>query len=84
MEDFLCGTQDGIQSLFSEDIWCDVRISDRYPGNPQSIDAILKIDEALGWPFAIAIASCAITSILLPPAFEFEDCISSGSILGQW
>lgn len=39
----LCGTQEGILSLFSKDIWCDV--SDRYPGHPQSIDAILKIDE---------------------------------------
>jgi WD40 repeat protein len=40
---FKCGTQEGILSLFSKDIWCDV--SDRYPGHPQSIDAILKIDE---------------------------------------
>lgn len=39
----VCGTQEGILSLFSKDIWCDV--SDRYPGHPQSIDAILKIDE---------------------------------------
>ena len=39
----LCGTQEGILSLFSKDIWCDV--SDRYPGHPQSIDALLKIDE---------------------------------------
>ena len=39
----ICGTQEGILSLFSKDIWCDV--SDRYPGHPQSIDAILKIDE---------------------------------------
>ena len=39
----VCGTQEGILSLFSKDVWCDV--SDRYPGHPQSIDAILKIDE---------------------------------------
>jgi hypothetical protein len=39
----LCGSQQGILSLFSKDVWCDV--SDRYPGHPQSIDAILKIDE---------------------------------------
>jgi len=39
----ICGTEEGILSLFSIGVWCDV--SDRYPGHPQSIDAILKIDE---------------------------------------
>ena len=39
----ICGTEEGILSLFSAGIWCDV--SDRYPGHPQSIDAIEKIDE---------------------------------------
>ena len=39
----LCGTQQGILSLFSYNYWGD--ISDRFPGHPQSIDAILKIDE---------------------------------------
>mmetsp|Transcript_30898 Transcript_30898/g.55990 ORF Transcript_30898/g.55990 Transcript_30898/m.55990 type:complete len:559 (-) Transcript_30898:68-1744(-) len=39
----LCGTQQGILSLFSYNEWGD--ISDRFPGHPQSIDALLKIDE---------------------------------------
>jgi hypothetical protein len=39
----LCGSQQGILSLFSYNFWGD--ISDRFPGHPQSIDAILKIDE---------------------------------------
>ena len=39
----LCGSQQGILSLFSYNIWGD--ISDRFPGHPQSIDALLKIDE---------------------------------------
>lgn len=39
----LCGTQQGILSLFSYGQWGD--ISDRFPGHPQSIDALLKIDE---------------------------------------
>jgi len=39
----LCGTQEGVLSLFSYNIWGD--ISDRFPGHPQSIDALLKIDE---------------------------------------
>jgi len=38
----LCGSQQGILSLFSYNIWGD--ISDRFPGHPQSIDALLKID----------------------------------------
>ena len=39
----LCGSQQGILSLFSYNIWGD--ISDRFPGHPHSIDALLKIDE---------------------------------------
>ena len=39
----LVGSQQGILSLFSYNIWND--ISDRFPGHPQSIDALLKIDE---------------------------------------
>jgi len=39
----LVGTQDGTLCLFSYGRWGD--ISDRYPGHPQSIDAILKVDE---------------------------------------
>ncbi len=39
----LVGTQQGILSLFSYNQWAD--ISDRFPGHPQSIDALLKIDE---------------------------------------
>jgi WD40 repeat protein len=39
----VCGTQDGTLCLFSHGRWGD--ISDRYPGHPQSIDALLKVDE---------------------------------------
>lgn len=39
----LCGSQQGILSLFSYNLWGD--ITDRFPGHPHSIDAILKIDE---------------------------------------
>ncbi|KAL3788226.1 hypothetical protein HJC23_004693 [Cyclotella cryptica] len=39
----LCGSQQGILSLFSYNLWGD--ITDRFPGHPQSVDAILKIDE---------------------------------------
>lgn len=39
----LCTSQQGILSLFSYGIWDD--ISDRFPGHPQSVDALLKIDE---------------------------------------
>ncbi|KAL3826357.1 hypothetical protein ACHAXA_003681 [Cyclostephanos tholiformis] len=39
----LCGTQGGTLCLFSYGRWSD--ISDRYPGHPQSIDALLKVDE---------------------------------------
>ena len=40
----LCvGTQDGTLCLYTYGQWADM--SDRFPGHPQSIDAILKIDE---------------------------------------
>ncbi len=39
----LCGTQNGIINVWSWGTWGD--ISDRFPGHPQSIDAILKVDE---------------------------------------
>lgn len=40
----LCvGTQDGTLCLYTYGKWADM--SDRFPGHPQSIDAILKIDE---------------------------------------
>ena len=40
----LCiGTQDGTLCLYTYGQWSDM--SDRFPGHPQSIDAILKIDE---------------------------------------
>ncbi len=39
----VCGTQNGVLNIWSFGTWGD--ISDRYPGHPQSIDAILKVDE---------------------------------------
>jgi hypothetical protein len=39
----VCGTQDGVILIFSWDKWGDC--SDRYPGHPQSVDSMLKIDE---------------------------------------
>jgi hypothetical protein len=39
----VCGTTEGVLSIFSYGTWGD--ISDRYPGHPSSIDAILKVDE---------------------------------------
>ena len=39
----VCGTTEGVLSIFSYGTWGDM--SDRYPGHPSSIDAILKIDE---------------------------------------
>ena len=39
----VCGTTEGVLSIFSYGTWGD--LSDRYPGHPSSIDAILKIDE---------------------------------------
>lgn len=39
----VCGTQEGVLSLFSWGRWGDC--SDRFPGHPSSIDALLKVDE---------------------------------------
>ena len=39
-----CGTQDGVTLLFSWDRWGDC--SDRYPGHPEGVDCMLKIDES--------------------------------------
>eukprot|EP01038_Epipyxis_sp_PR26KG_P007724 gene7724-10497_t len=40
----LCGTQDGVVLVFTWDRWGDC--SDRFPGHPQSVDCIWKIDES--------------------------------------
>ena len=39
----VCGTQEGILEVFSWGTWGDC--SDRFPGHPSSIDALLKVDE---------------------------------------
>jgi WD repeat-containing protein 55 len=39
----VCGTTEGVLAIFSYGTWGDV--SDRFPGHPSSIDAILKVDE---------------------------------------
>ena len=39
----LCGSQEGILSIFTHGKWGD--ISDRFPGHPSSIDALLRIDD---------------------------------------
>ena len=39
----VCGTGEGVLSVFSWGIWGDV--SDRFPGHPQSVDGLLKVDE---------------------------------------
>lgn len=39
----VCGSQEGVLSIFSWDTWGDC--SDRFPGHPSSIDALLKVDE---------------------------------------
>lgn len=39
----VCGTQQGVLNFWSWGTWGD--ISDRFPGHPQSIDTLLKIDE---------------------------------------
>jgi WD repeat-containing protein 55 len=39
----VCGTQEGVLSVFSWGVWGDC--SDRFPGHPSSIDALLKVDE---------------------------------------
>jgi len=40
----ICGTQNGTLAIWSWGTWGD--ISDRFPGHPQSIDAMLKVDES--------------------------------------
>lgn len=40
----ICGTQDGVIIVFSWGRWGDC--SDRYPGHPESVDCVLKIDES--------------------------------------
>ncbi|TYZ57351.1 hypothetical protein PybrP1_010556 [[Pythium] brassicae (nom. inval.)] len=39
----VCGSQDGVLVVFSWGTWGDM--SDRFPGHPDSVDAMLKIDE---------------------------------------
>jgi hypothetical protein len=39
----VCGTQGGVLDIFSWDDWGDM--SDRFPGHPESIDAILPIND---------------------------------------
>jgi WD repeat-containing protein 55 len=39
----VCGTAEGVLAIFSYGTWGDV--SDRFPGHPSSVDAILKVDE---------------------------------------
>lgn len=39
----VCGTQTGALSIFSWGTWGD--ISDRFPGHPSSVEALLKVDE---------------------------------------
>jgi WD repeat-containing protein 55 len=40
----VAGTQDGVMLLFSWDRWGDC--SDRYPGHPEAVDCMWKIDES--------------------------------------
>ncbi len=40
----VCGTQDGVMLVFTWGMWGDC--SDRYPGHPETVDCILKIDES--------------------------------------
>jgi len=39
----VCGTQEGVLLVFTWDRWQDC--SDRYPGHPETVDCMLKIDE---------------------------------------
>jgi WD40 repeat protein len=39
----VCGTVEGVLAIFSWGTWGDV--SDRFPGHPSSIDALIKVDE---------------------------------------
>jgi WD40 repeat protein len=40
----VCGTTDGVMLVFTWDRWADC--SDRYPGHPETVDCMLKIDES--------------------------------------
>ena len=40
----VCGTQEGVLLVFSDGKWGDC--SDRFPGHPDSVDCMLKIDES--------------------------------------
>mmetsp|Transcript_22499 Transcript_22499/g.32854 ORF Transcript_22499/g.32854 Transcript_22499/m.32854 type:complete len:389 (-) Transcript_22499:160-1326(-) len=40
----ICGTQDGVILIFSWGRWGDC--SDRFPGHPQTVDCMLKVDES--------------------------------------
>ncbi|DBA01043.1 TPA: hypothetical protein N0F65_002653 [Lagenidium giganteum] len=39
----VCGSQDGVLVVFSWGTWGDM--SDRFPGHPESVEALLKVDE---------------------------------------
>ncbi|KAI9918444.1 hypothetical protein PsorP6_011507 [Peronosclerospora sorghi] len=39
----VCGSQDGVLVIFSWETWGDM--SDRFPGHPDSVEALLKVDE---------------------------------------
>lgn len=39
----VCGTQSGALSIFKWGDWGDV--SDRFPGHPQSVESMVKVDE---------------------------------------
>lgn len=39
----VCGSQDGVLVIFSWGTWGDM--SDRFPGHPDSVEAVLKVDE---------------------------------------
>jgi hypothetical protein len=39
----VCGSQEGVLNIFSWGLFGDV--TDRFPGHPNSVDALLKIDE---------------------------------------
>jgi len=41
----ICGSQDGILNIYSWGQWDD--ISDRFPGHPSSVDALVPIDDQL-------------------------------------
>jgi hypothetical protein len=40
----IAGTQDGVILVFSWDQWGDC--SDRYPGHPETVDCMYKVDES--------------------------------------